>query len=126
MKNIAKVTIIGNLVKDPLYDEVSKRCTMTIAVNRQFTSNGIKKEEANFFKVLAWDKLGELCHSMLKRGSTIYVEGRLHNFQSGDRVETEIIMNEMIDFRRKETVNDPEATIVTEKSPDQVQVPEVQ
>ncbi len=127
MKSIAKVILIGNITKDPVYDEKSGRCSMTIAINRKFTSNGEKKEETDFFKLVAWEKLAELCHTLLKRASTVYVEGRLHNFEIDGKVETEVIINEMIDFRRYENENSkpvqPKVDVkIEEKSSNEVQV----
>ncbi len=102
MRNIAKATILGNLTSDPFYDPAKKLCKMTVAVNRNFTSNGEKKTEADFFKVVAWEKLGELCSQLLHKSSFVYFVGRLHNFEYNGGTQTEIVLDDMINLRGSE------------------------
>lgn len=69
-----KIIITGRLTKDvePRYTQTGKCVSrFNIAVN------GYKKDDTNFFNVVAWDKLGELCGNYLTKGSKILVEGQL-------------------------------------------------
>jgi single-strand DNA-binding protein len=81
---------------------------MGLATNRQWTTeSGEKKEETEFHRVVAWNKLAELCSQLLAKGRKIFVEGRLrtNTWQTQDgtqRSSTEIVIEDMIilDSRR--------------------------
>lgn len=105
MKSLNKVQLIGNLTKDPelKYTPTSLAvCTFTIATNRNWTTDtGEKKEEADFTRVVAWNKLAEICGQLLKKGRKVYVEGRLSNrsYQDKEGVTkyiSEVVINDMI------------------------------
>lgn len=67
-----RLTIIGNLVREPetRTTQTGKNvCTFTVAVNRR------GGEEADFFRVSAWDKLGETCQKFLGKGRKVCVLG---------------------------------------------------
>ena len=69
-----KLTIIGNLTRDPETRTTTNGhtvCTFTVAVNRRGSSN----QEADFFRVSAWNKLGENCQRYLAKGRKVAVEG---------------------------------------------------
>lgn len=70
-----KLTIIGNLTRDPETRTTSTGstvCTFTVAVNRRSRSD---QQEADFFRVSAWGKLGENCQRYLAKGRKVAVEG---------------------------------------------------
>jgi single-strand DNA-binding protein len=77
-------------------------CTFGVATNRQWnTDTGEKREDVEFHRVVAWNKLAELCAQLLAKGRKVFVEGRLQTrkwqTQEGvDRTTTEIVINEMI------------------------------
>jgi single-strand DNA-binding protein len=105
MKSLNKVQLIGNLTRDPelKYTATSMAvCTFTIATNRSWTTDtGEKKEEADFTRVVAWQKLAEICGQLLKKGRKVYVEGRLSNrsYEDKDGVTkyiSEVVINDMI------------------------------
>ena len=111
-RSLNKVTLIGNLTRDPelrYTPQGTAVCTFGIATNRSWvTDSGEKKEEADFHRLVAWNKLAELCSQLLTKGRKIYVEGRLSNRswtgQDGvQRYITEIVINDMIilDSRRE-------------------------
>ncbi len=99
-----RVELIGNLTRDPelRYTPTgSAVCTFSIATNRTFVSDGEKREEADFHRIVAWAKLAELCNQLLKKGNRVFVSGRLQNrsWQSQDgqqRQMTEIVIEDMI------------------------------
>ena len=72
-----KLTIIGNLTRDPETRTVSTGntvCSFTVAVNRRHSANS-NQPEADFFRVTAWDKLGENCQRFLAKGRKVAVVG---------------------------------------------------
>ena len=72
-----KLTIIGNLTRDPELRTTSTGlnvCTFTVAVNRRRSANG-NQPEADFFRVTAWRQLGELCQRYLTKGRKVAVIG---------------------------------------------------
>lgn len=73
-----KLTIIGNLTRDPETRTVGTGntvCSFTIAVNRRRSSQNTNQPEADFFRVSAWDKLGENCQRYLAKGRKVAVVG---------------------------------------------------
>ncbi|MDD2823380.1 MAG: single-stranded DNA-binding protein [Candidatus Daviesbacteria bacterium] len=99
-----KVELIGNLTRDPelrYTPSGTAVATIGIATNRTFTSEGEKKEEVDFHKVIAWGKLAELCNQLMKKGSRVFVSGRLQyrewTGQDGNkRRDAEIVLEDMI------------------------------
>ena len=116
-RSLNKVELIGNLTRDPelrYTPQGTAVCTFGLATNRSWTTDsGEKKEEADFHKLVAWNKLAELCSQLLTKGRKIYVEGRLSTRswtgQDGaQRQVTEIVINDMIilDNRREATAGE--------------------
>ncbi len=111
MKSLNKVQLIGNLTRDPelKYTPTGAAvCTVSIATNRSWTTDtGEKKDEADFHRLVAWNKLAEICGQLLKKGRKVYVEGRLstRSWQDKDgqtKYMTEVVLSDMIllDSRR--------------------------
>lgn len=104
-RSLNKVILIGNLTRDPelRYTPTGAAvCTLGVATNRTWvTDAGEKKEETEFHRVVAWNKLAELCSQLLAKGRKVYVEGRLRTsaWQAQDgtqRTSTEIVIEDMI------------------------------
>ncbi len=104
MAGLNKVMIIGNLGKDPemrFTANGSAVANFSVAVSRQFAgSDGERREETEWFRVVAWNKLAELCNQYLQKGRKVYVEGRLQtrSFDGQDgqkRYSTEVIAAEV-------------------------------
>lgn len=104
-RSLNKVELIGNLTRDPelrYTPQGTAVCTFGLATNRQWTTeNGEKKEEVEFHRIVAWNKLAELCSQLLAKGRKVYVEGRLQTRkwtgQDGqERTTTEIVISDMI------------------------------
>ena len=75
---INKVTIIGNLVRDPEMRTTATGlnvCVFTVAVNRRRSSQNANQPEADFFRVTAWRQLGENCQKFLAKGRKVAVVG---------------------------------------------------
>jgi len=110
-RSLNKVQLIGNLTRDPelRYTPTGAAvCTIGLATNRYWTmESGEKKEETEFHRIVAWNKLAELCSQLLTKGRKVYVEGRLRtaSWQAQDgsqRNTTEVVIEDMIllDSRR--------------------------
>ena len=109
--SLNKVLLIGNLTRDPelrYTPSGAAVCTFGIATNRFYVaSDGTKKEEAEFIKIVSWNKLAELCSQLLSKGRKVYVEGRLQtrSWETPDgqnRQTTEVVIDDMriLDSRR--------------------------
>lgn len=74
-----KTIVIGHLGKDPemRYTPSGQAVTnFSVATSRKWTDkNGQQQEKTTWFRVVAWDKLGELCNQYLSKGRLVLVEG---------------------------------------------------
>ena len=104
-RGLNKVMIIGNLGRDPemRYTPSGKPVTtFSVATSRSWsTSDGEKREETEWFNVVAWSSLAEICKQYLTKGQQVYIEGRLQtrhwDDQEGNKhTSVEIVANEMI------------------------------
>ncbi len=111
-RSLNKVMLIGNLTRDPelrYTPQGTAVCTMGMATNRTWvTDSGEKREETEFHRIVAWNKLAELCANMLFKGRKIYIEGRLQTRQwtgqdGNARQATEVVIEDMLilDSRRQ-------------------------
>src|SRR4030042_4402578 len=111
-RSLNKIELIGNLTRDPemrYTPQGTAVCTLGLATNRQWvTESGEKKEDVEFHRLVAWNKLAEICSQLLKKGRKVFVEGRLQtrSWQGQDgsqRTTTEIVISDMIilDSRRE-------------------------
>ena len=74
-----KITLIGNLTRDPEVRSTSSGvtvCTFTIAVNRRF-ANQSGERQTDFFRINAWRQLGDTCARYLSKGRKVAVIGEL-------------------------------------------------
>ena len=104
-RGLNKVMVIGHLGRDPeMRFTPSGRpvTTFSLATNRSWkTSDGERRSETEWFNIVAWGSLAEICNQYLKKGQQVYVEGRLQNRRWEDdegnqRSTTEIVAREMI------------------------------
>lgn len=81
MASLNKVMLIGNLTRDPEVRYTPKGTAVTdigLAVNRVYTTDGgERREEATFVDITLWGRQAEIAGQYLKKGSSVYVEGRL-------------------------------------------------
>ncbi len=124
-RSLNKVLLIGNLTRDPelrYTPQGNAVCSMGLATNRSWQpqDGGERREETEFHRLVAWNKLAELCAQLLSKGRKIYIEGRLQtrswDAQDGTkRTITEIVIEDMIVLDpRRETVSSGD---VVEESP---------
>ncbi len=104
-RGLNKVMIIGRLGQDPemRYTPSGRPLTkFQLAANRSWTTaDGEKKTETEWFNIVAWGKLAEICNQYLNKGQQVYIEGRLHTrrWQDDDGANhssVEVITQEMI------------------------------
>ncbi|MBN1168270.1 single-stranded DNA-binding protein [Candidatus Woesebacteria bacterium] len=113
-RSLNKVTLIGNLTRDPelrYTPSGTAVCSFGLATNRSWSTEGEKKEDVEFHRIVAWQKLAELCAQLLGKGRKVYVEGRLQTrrWTGQDEIErqtTEIVINEMIILDSKYSSSD--------------------
>jgi single-strand DNA-binding protein len=81
MVSLNRVLLIGNLTKDPelrYTPSGTPVANLRLAVNSSFKSqSGERKEETCFVTIVVWSKQAEICQQYLKKGRSVYVEGRL-------------------------------------------------
>ncbi|OGM29048.1 hypothetical protein A2801_01945 [Candidatus Woesebacteria bacterium RIFCSPHIGHO2_01_FULL_41_10] len=104
-RSLNRATLIGNLTRDPelrYTPQGTAVVTFSVATNRQWkTASGEMKDEAEFHRIVAWDKLAEICSNLLKKGSKVMVEGRIQTRkwqtkEGEDRTTVEIIISDMM------------------------------
>ncbi len=126
-RSLNKVILIGNLTRDPelrYTPQGTAVCTFGLATNRSWVTSegGDRKEETEFHRIVAWNKLGELCSQLLTKGRKVYVEGRLQTrtWQGQDgqqRTTTEIVIEDMIILDSRKAVVEAPGVIVAETQP---------
>lgn len=104
-RGLNKVMIIGNLGRDPemRYTPSGRPVTtFSVATSRSWnTSEGEKRVETEWFNVVAWSSLAEICKQHLTKGQQVYIEGRLQtrhwdDAEGNKHTSVEIVANEMI------------------------------
>lgn len=92
MPALNRVQLIGNLGRDPetKFTPTGKKvCHFSIAVsNRWKDKSGEMKESTEWVNIEAWGRLGEVCQEYLKKGSLIFLEGRLKTDKYDSNGET--------------------------------------
>ncbi|MBF8296433.1 MAG: ssDNA-binding protein [Bacteroidetes bacterium] len=104
-RSVNKVILIGNLGKDPELRYTSGGvavASFSVATNESWKDpQGNAQERTQWHNIVAWKKLAEICGEYLKKGSKLYLEGRLQyrNYDDKNGVKryvTEIVMDEMV------------------------------
>ncbi len=104
-RGLNKVMIIGHLGKDPemRYTPSGRPVTnFSVAVSRSWnTSDGERRKETEWFNIVAWGSLAEICNQYLVKGRQVYIDGRLQSRSWEDsegkrHTSVEINANEMI------------------------------
>lgn len=124
-----RVELIGNLTRDPelrYTPNGAAVCTFGMATNRTYVTEGERKEEVDFHRLVAWNKLAELCNQLLKKGMKVFISGRLQtrSWQGQDgtqRQTTEIVVEDMIILTPKGNGE----TVKVEEEPEEVETEEV-
>jgi len=120
MPSLNKVTIIGNVGNDPemRFTPNGKPVTsFSVATNWVYTTpEGERKQETEWFNVVAWNRLAEQCNQFLGKGRLVYAEGRIHtrNWEGQDsqqHTRIEVIANRVIFLDRRGSALLPEERV---------------
>ncbi len=120
MASLNKVMIIGNLGSEPEMRFTPNGRPVTsfsVATNRVYTTaEGERREETEWFSVVAWGKLAEQCNQFLTKGRLVYVDGRLrtHTWESQDgqrRYRNEIVADRVSFLDRQAVAPLPEEKV---------------
>ena len=105
MPDLNRVFLLGRLTRDPTLRHTPGGTPVAefgIAVNRTWSGpDGDRREETCFVDIVVWSRRAEVCHGSLKKGSPVFLEGRLHldtwESQSGDkRSRLKVVANNVI------------------------------
>jgi single-strand DNA-binding protein len=120
MPALNRVQLIGRLGKEPesKYTPTGKRVAhFSLAVSQHWKANGEAKEYTEWVNVEAWGRLGEVCQEYLKKGSLVYVEGRLKTEKYEDKGENRFFTKVVavgLQFLDKKTSDEPMLTVEEE------------
>lgn len=124
-RSINRAILLGNLTRDPelKYTPAGTAvCTFGVATNRTWTTgDGQTKEDVQYHRIVAWQKLAELCGKLLAKGRKVYLEGRLvyRTFTGKDGIQrtvSEIVLDDFIVFSDGRRVATGEQPISNESS----------
>lgn len=89
MASVNKVILVGNLGADPevrYTPSGTAVANFTLATSRSWTNKqGEKQQRTEWHRIVAWDKLGEICGEYLSKGKQVYIEGELRTRSWEDR-----------------------------------------
>jgi len=115
-RGLNKVLIIGHLGRDPemRYTPSGRPVTtFSVATSRNWnTSDGERRTETEWFNIVAWGNLAEICNQYLLKGQQVYVEGRLQsrNWEDSEgkrHTSVEIVASEMIILGDRRSQDEP-------------------
>jgi single-strand DNA-binding protein len=124
-----KVMLIGNLGSDPEMRYTANGSAVTsfrLAVNRTYGGGeGERREETEWFSVVAWNKLAELLGQHLQKGRRVYVEGRLatRSWDGPDgqkRYRTEVVANQVLFLDRPQAASLQDGGVGGDIDPDEI------
>jgi len=111
-----KIMLIGNLGKDPEMNYTPSGVAVTkfsLAVNRVTKSDaGEKQKETDWFNIVVWRQLAEICNTYLHKGDKVYIEGRLTqrkyvDREGAQRTSIDVVANDMEMLSTKSTQSAP-------------------
>ena len=118
MKDLNRVQLLGHLGQDPdvqYNDNGTARTTFSVATNRTWTdADGQTQTETEWSRCTTWGKLAEIATQYARKGSRVYVAGRLHtsrweDAQTGEaRASVEIVVDDLILLDRPTPTATPE------------------
>lgn len=104
-RDLNKVMLIGHLGRDPemRYTPSGRPVTtFTVAASRSWnTTEGERRTETEWFNIVVWGNLAEICKQYLVKGQQVYIEGRLQtrrwdDAEGGKHSTVEVVANEMM------------------------------
>jgi len=121
---VNKVILVGNLGRDPELKHLPSGqaiCQFSIATSESYTDKGGQKQEkTEWHRIVAWEKLAEVCGKYLGKGSKVYVEGKLQTREyekDGQKhYQTEIVARE-VKFLSEKKAGAPAAAAAPDDEP---------
>jgi single-strand DNA-binding protein len=116
MASVNKVILVGNCGSDPKVSRQGETIVANVSIattERYKDKQGVSKELTEWHRLVFFGKLAEIVESYVKKGSSIYIEGKLKTTKWLDkntknaRYSTDIVVNLMQLLGNKSTVNDP-------------------
>ena len=109
-RSLNRATLIGNLGQDPelkTTPQGSSVCTISIATSEKYKDkNGEWQESTDWHRVVLWDKLADIAKEYLRKGSKVFIEGRIktRSYEKDNETKyiTEIVGNHLIMLSPKE------------------------
>lgn len=133
-KDLNKVQLTGYLGADPEMRYTAQGSAVTnfrVASGRTWKDrDGNQHDDTEWFRIVAWDRLGEICNQYLTKGTRVYIEGRLQtrkwtDREGQDRYTSEVIAQDMIilSSRNEARNNTPDAADDDYNEPEEAPVP---
>ena len=122
MPALNRVQLIGRLGKDPegKFTPSGKKVThFSLAISQRWKTGGEMKEYTEWVNIEAWGRLGEVCQEYLKKGSLVYLEGRLKTEKYEDKGETKYytkVVALLLQFLDKKPAEEPMMAVDEEQS----------
>ncbi|MCE1254044.1 MAG: single-stranded DNA-binding protein [Anaerolineae bacterium] len=113
-RDLNKVLLIGHLGRDPemRYTPSGRPVTtFTVATSRTWnTTEGERRSETEWFSIVAWGNLAEICKQYLSKGQQVYIEGRLQtrrweDSDGGKHTSIEVVASEMMILGDRRDIN---------------------
>ncbi len=120
MPALNRVQLMGNLGKDPesKFTPTGKKVAhFSLAVSQRWKTGAETKEYTEWVNIEAWGRLGEVCQEYLKKGSLVYIEGRLKTEKYEDKGETKYFTKVValsLQFLDKKKSDEPMLTVEEE------------
>lgn len=120
MAGVNKVILVGNLGKDPEIRHLENGTSVanfTIATSESYKDkSGARVDQTEWHNIVVWRKLAEIAESYLKKGSQIYLEGKLRtrsweDQQGNKRYTTEVVADTFTMLGKKEVAQNPQNTL---------------
>ncbi|MCH8902606.1 MAG: single-stranded DNA-binding protein [Bacteroidetes bacterium] len=130
MRGLNKVMLIGHLGKDPEIQHLEQGVTLakfSIATSEAYTDkDGQKVTQTEWHNIVIWRKLAEIAEQFLKKGSLIYLEGKIRtrsweDKEGNKRYSTEIVAD---NFTMLDKKGDADSIAVADQSPAMAEEPE--
>lgn len=109
-RGLNKIQIIGRLGRDPemrVTSEGKNVTSFSVATGGTWTdSNGNERDDTEWFRVVAWERLAETCNNYLHKGDQVYIEGRLKTRKYEDengveRTSVEVVASQVLILNSK-------------------------
>jgi len=124
--SVNKVILVGRLGKDPELRYTTSgtaACSFTLATTEKWKDkSGERQEKTEWHNIAAYERLAEICNEYLKKGSQIYIEGKLttekwQTKEGQDRYTTKVVIRDMQILDKKVSSDEPSTAPATHAAP---------